>query len=435
MSTQPADAANKASSNNFNRQSSLYSLAGGPAKKTLKQGLPLALAFSFLLGLMAVPQLAYGQTFSVLYSFTNEVDGVSPDSLVLDAAGNLYGTTFYGGFGANGTVYKLDTAGKKNLLYQFKELPDGNGPGSVVRDSAGNLFGVTYYGGFGCSIYLQGCGTVFKLDASGKETILHRFGREGDGRFPNGVIRDAAGNLYGRTVAGGVLSLCGSGCGTIFKVDASGKETVLYRFRNGTDGEIPLGGVIRDAAGNLYGTTGAGGANSYGTVFMLDANGKLTVLHSLTISEGCYAAASLFRDAAGNLYGTTSSCGEFGDGTVFKVAPSGKTTVLHTFTGGTDGGVPGPVVGDKAGNLYGSTSFGGDLSSPICTLGGNTPGCGVVFQIDTTSQYTVLHTFDGTDGQWASYGVIRDSAGNLYGTAADGDIPTGVFGTVFKIEP
>ena len=174
MSTQPADAANKASSNNFNRQS--YSLAGGPAKKTLKQGLPLALAFSFLLGLMAVPQSAHGQTFSVLYSFTNEVDGVSPDSLVLDAAGNLYGTTFYGGFGANGTVYKLDTAGKKTLLYQFKELPDGNGPGGLVRDSAGNLFGVTYYGGFGCSIYRRGCGTVFKLDASGRRLYCTALG-------------------------------------------------------------------------------------------------------------------------------------------------------------------------------------------------------------------------------------------------------------------
>jgi uncharacterized repeat protein (TIGR03803 family) len=434
--THSADSVSKASSNTLNRQSSLYSLAGAPAKKTLNQWYSWALAFSFLLGLMAVPPSAQGQTFSVLYSFASEADGDRPDSLIRDAAGNLYGTTYYGGFAANGTVFKLDTTGKKTVLYRFRGQPDGDGPDGVVRDAADNLYGATSFGGSGCPGQ-HGCGTVFKLDASGKETVLHRFGGKGDGTFPTaGVIRDAAGNLYGTTYTGGVLSLCQIGCGTIFKVDASGKETVLYRFRNGADGQGPYGGLIRDGAGNLYGTTQAGGANSYGTVFKLDANGKLTVLHSLTIEEGCYSSASLFRDATGNLYGTTSSCGEFGAGTVFKVAPSGRTTVLHTFTGGTDGGfLYGPVLQDKAGKLYGSTGFGGDLTSPLCTESGNTPGCGVVFEIDTAGQYTVLHDFDGTDGQWAYYGVIRDSEGNLYGTTALGGTPTCFCGAVFKIAP
>jgi uncharacterized repeat protein (TIGR03803 family) len=429
MSTQPTDAAYKASSNNFNRQSSLYSLAGAPAKKTLKQGFPWALAFSFLLGLMAAPPSAQGQTFSVLYSFVSEADGDRPDSLIRDAAGNLYGTTYYGGFAANGTVFKLDTTGKKTVLYRFRGQPDGDGPDGVVRDAAGNLYGATSFGGSGCPGQ-HGCGTVFKLDASGKETILHRFGREGDGRFPTaGVIRDAAGNLYGTTYTGGVLSLCGVGCGTIFKVDASGKETVLHRFTGGADGASPYGGLIQDGAGNLYGTA------QTGTVFKLDATGKFTVLHTLNETEGCYSSASLFRDAAGNLYGTASGCGEFGSGTVFKVAPSGKTTVLYNFTGGTDGGGPyGPVVRDKAGNLYGSTGFGGDLTS-LCAEVNNTPGCGVVFKIDTTGQYTVLHAFDGTDGQWAYYGVIQDASGNLYGTTAEGGTRTCFCGTVFKIAP
>jgi uncharacterized repeat protein (TIGR03803 family) len=138
----------------------------------------------------------------------------------------------------------------------------------------------------------------------------------GDGTFPTaGVIRDAAGNLYGTTYTGGNLSSCEGGCGTIFKVDASGKETVLHSFTGGADGLGPYGGLIRDGAGNLYGTTQAGGANSYGTVFKLDAANKLTVLHSFNVEEGCYSSASLFRDPAGNLYGTTSSCGEFGSGT------------------------------------------------------------------------------------------------------------------------
>jgi uncharacterized repeat protein (TIGR03803 family) len=428
MSTQPADAACKASSNNFNRQSTLYLLAGAPPKKTLKQRFPWALAFSFLLGLMAVPPSAQGQTFSVLHSFASETDGDRPDSLIRDAAGNFYGTTYYGGvWGSKGVVFKLDTTGKETVLYRFKG-PDGDGPDGVVRDAAGNLYGATSFGGSGCG--QQGCGTVFKLDANGNETVLHRFGGKGDGTFPTaGVIRDAAGTLYGTTYTGGVLSLCGAGCGTIFKVDERGKETVLHRFTGGADGLGPYGGLIRDGAGNLYGTT------QTGTVFKLDATGKFTVLHTLNETEGCYSSASLFRDAAGNLYGTASGCGEFGGGTVFKVDPSGKTTVLYNFTGGTDGGGPyGPVVRDKTGNVYGTTGFGGDLTS-LCALVNNTPGCGVVFKIDTAGQYSVLHTFDGTDGQWAYYGVIQDAAGNLYGTTAEGGSSTCFCGTVFKITP
>jgi len=199
MSTQTTDAAYKASSNNFNRQSSLYSLAGAPAKKTLKQWYPWALAFSFLLGLMAAPPSAQGQTFSVLYSFVSEADGDRPNSLVRDAAGNLYGTTYYGGVKpSKGVVFKLDTTGKETVLYRFKG-PDGDGPDGVVRDAAGNLYGATSFGGSGCPGQ-HGCGTVFKLDASGNETVLHRFGGKGDGTFPTaGVIRDAAGTIYGTT--------------------------------------------------------------------------------------------------------------------------------------------------------------------------------------------------------------------------------------------
>jgi uncharacterized repeat protein (TIGR03803 family) len=422
MSTHPTMPARKTSWNKLNRKAGLYSFAATCAMGVI------------LLGVMAVPR-AQGQTFSVLYTFTSPTDGYSPGSLTVDAAGNLYGTA-QGGINGEGIVYKLDPAGNKNVLYEFKQVPDGVWPVNVVRDSAGNLYGATSRGGSTC-FFNSGCGTVFKLDESGNETTLHRFGLGSDGQFPNGVIRDAAGNLYGTTSAGGVLSLCNGGCGTIFKVDESGRETVLYRFRNEADGQGPGGGVIRDAAGNLYGTTGEGGANTYGTVFKLDTNGKLTVLHSFTVDEGCFVEASLLRDKAGNLYGTTDGCGQFGEGTVFKVAPSGKTTVLHTFTGGPDGGFPGgPLVQDKAGNLYGSATFGGSRISHLCRLPETTaPGCGVVFKIDTTGQYTVLHAFEGTDGQWVG-GVILDAAGNLYGTADDGDIPTGgEYGTVFKIEP
>ncbi len=404
MRTQPASAACKPFLKNFNRQASWYSLA---------------LAFGFLLGLMAGPPAAHGQTFSVLYSFPAEAVGYRPDSLILDAAGNFYGTTYYGGAkSSDGVVFKVDTAGKETVLYRFTG-PDGNGPDGVVGDAAGNLYGSTSFGGSGCPGQ-HGCGTVFKLDANGNETVLHRFGSSrGDGTFPTAsVIRDASGNLYGTTYTGGVLTLCGVGCGTVFKVDASGNETVLHRFTGGPDGAGPYGGVIQDAAGNLYGATQAG------TLFKLAASGKFTVLHTLNESEGCYPSASLFRDATGNLYGTA-----------FKVEPSGQTTVLYNFTGGTDGGSPsGPVVQDKAGNLYGSTGFGGDLTS-LCAEVNNTPGCGVVFKIDTAGHYTVLHAFDGTDGQWAYYGVIQDPEGNLYGSTAQGGVPTCFCGTVFEVTP
>jgi uncharacterized repeat protein (TIGR03803 family) len=415
MRTQPAFAAHKPFWNNFNGQSSWYSLA---------------LAFGFLLGLMAAAPTTQGQTFSVLYSFPAEVVGYRPDSLIRDAAGNLYGTTYYGGAkSSEGVVFKVDTSGKETVLYRFTG-PDGNGPDGVVGDAAGNLYGATSFGGSGCPDQ-NGCGTVFKLDANGNETVLHRFGSSrGDGTFPTaGVVRDASGNLYGTTYTGGVLTLCEVGCGTVFKVDASGNETVLHRFTGGPDAAGPYGGVIQDAAGNLYGTTQAR------TVFKLAASGKFTVLHTLNEAEGCYPSASLFRDAAGNLYGTTSGCGEFGGGTVFKVEPSGQTTVLYNFTGGTDGGSPsGPVVQDKAGNLYGSTGFGGDLTS-LCAEVNNTPGCGVVFKIDTAGHYTVLHAFNGLDGQWSYYGVIQDPEGNLYGTTAQGGVPTCFCGVVFKVTP
>ena len=431
MSTQPTDRANKASSNELNLQSRLQSPTAKSVRSTFKQRYLWALASSCLLALMAVPPSTHAQTFSVLHAFANQADGSRPDNLIRDAKGNFYGTTYYGGNGlGKGVVFKLDVSGKETVLYRFKGS-DGNGPDGVVRDAASNLYGTTSFGGTGCPGQ-NGCGTVFKLDPNGNETVLHRFGGKGDGTFPTaGLIRDAAGNLYGTTYTGGVAGSCGgSGCGIVFKVDTNGKETVLHSFTGGADGASPYGGVIRDAAGNLYGST------QTGSVYKLDPTGKLTVLHTLNITEGCYSSASLFRDGAGNLYGTASGCGEFGGGTVFKVAPSGKTTVLYNFTSGTDGGGPyGPVVRDKSGNIYGSTGFGGDLTSSLCNEVNNTPGCGVVFKIDAAGQYSVLHAFDGTDGQWAYYGVIQDPAGKLYGTTAIGGTKTCFCGTVFKIEP
>jgi uncharacterized repeat protein (TIGR03803 family) len=190
-----------------------------------------------------------------------------------------------------------------NLLYSFKSITTGEFPyAGLVRDTAGNLYGTTYYGGDTQCLHFGGCGTVFKVDTTGKETVLHSFTGSADGKFPTaGVVRDAAGNLYTTTKGGGT-----SGNGSVFKLDTTGKETVLYSFTGSPDGSGP-GNLIRDTNGNLYGTTAYGGMSGNGTVFKVDTTGKETVLHSFagTGGDGANPYAGLVRDAAGNLYGTT----------------------------------------------------------------------------------------------------------------------------------
>jgi len=255
---------------------------------------------------------------TVLYSFT----GAGPSGgLVLDAAGNLYGM-------ANGTVFKLNKAGKIRVLHTFSGPPDGQDPlGGVVRDAKGNLYGTTYMGG----VY-NDYGTVFKIDKTGKtgktgkETVLHSFSGA-DGSMPQAtVILDAAGNLYGVTSSGGTSGNCNPfGCGVVFKLapnsDGSWKETVLYSFTGQPDGSDPVGTLVRDAGSNLYGMTASGGSSGAGTVFMLDTSGKERVLHSFAGgADGWFPQAGLLLDSKGNLYGTTSDAGG-GTGTVFKLTP------------------------------------------------------------------------------------------------------------------
>jgi uncharacterized repeat protein (TIGR03803 family) len=324
-------------------------------------------------------------------------------------------------------------------LYSFTGQPDGAYANSALtRSSAGNLYGTTTLGGSGpCSgnQYVPGCGTVFKVGASGKETVLHSFtGAPDDGAYPQieRLLRDSAGNLYGTTNAGGTADM-----GTVFMVDKHGKETVLHSFLGTPDGDCPIGGLIRDADGNLYGTTAEGGTFDYGTVFKLDTTGTVSVLYSFTGgADGGEPSARLVKDASGNFYSTASSGGTYNLGTVFKLSRTGKETVLYNFTGGADGTEPGSfLVRDSAGNLYGTTTGGGNLTN----CGGF--GCGVVFKVDKLHKETVLHTFTGylgKDGQWPEAGLVLDSAGNLYGTTTLGTGRTGrksnPAGTVFKLD-
>jgi uncharacterized repeat protein (TIGR03803 family) len=279
--------------------------------------------------------------------------------LILKSDG-LYGTTHQGGDmskcnGAGcGVVFKIDRTGNETVIYKFQGGTEGAIPsGRLIGDPDGNLYGTTQ----------QGMGVVFKLDAAGNETVIHSFSGA-DGQQPvGGVIRDNEGNLYGATGSGG-----GAGYGgVVFKLDPSGNETVLHRFtgRKG-DGSTPVGPLIRDSDGNLYGTALYGGNSKQcvggcGVVYKLDPTGQETVLYSFSGgADGASPFTALIRDSAGNLYGTTTKGGSAGLGVVFKLDTAGHLTVLHDFTGGADGGSPnGIVTCGSPGDLYGTAAYGG----------------------------------------------------------------------------
>jgi uncharacterized repeat protein (TIGR03803 family) len=392
---------------------------------------PLTLVVLFVLGASAVPPVE-AQIFTVLHNFTGS-NGEGPYAgLIRDAAGNLYGTTSEGGSSGDGVVFKLNPDGKKTVLYSFTGV-DGNSPNDVIPDDYGNLYGTTYAGGTGqCqSEFGTGCGTVFRLDMMGNETVLHSFTGGADGAFPfAGVILDAQGNLYGTAANGGDVSSCnGSGCGVVFRLDATGEEIVLYSFTGGTtDGCNPAGSLLRHR-GSLYGTTYSCGASGYGTVFKVDTSGTETVLHSFAggKTDGAEPYAGLVRNADGLLYGTTVYGGASGDGTVFKVSETGKETVLHNFAGGaTDGEYPyAGITLDAMGNLYGDTFQGGPSN------------WGTVFELSTkkdstgrSSRMTLLHSFTGLKGG-GPYGGVTRVAGHIYGTTSGGGRRG--YGTVWQI--
>jgi uncharacterized repeat protein (TIGR03803 family) len=212
--------------------------------------------------------------------------------------------------------------------------------------------------------------------------------------------------------------------------------TVLHRFTGGGDGGNPVASLVRDASGNLYGTTRVGGSFNYGTVFKIEPSGKETVLHNFAGADGMWPEGPLLLDQSGNLYGTATNGGtaeggncDFGCGTVFKIDKAGKYTVLYAFTGGADGGDPASsLLLDGAGNLYGTTQ-GGGINGYDCIDG----GCGVVFKIDPHGKETILCTFNRSNGAEPIGGLIRDEAGNLFGTAYTGGSSTW-YGAVFKID-
>jgi len=292
---------------------------------------------------------------TVLHSFAGgKTDGAVPiGGLIRNATGNLYGTTSSGGAHGFGTVYKIPAGGGFTLLHSFAGPPsEGSGPaGTLVLDDAGNIYGTTYAGGD-----TTGWGTVFELTSAGTYMTGQSFSP--DGALPRAGLALVNGSLYGTTYGGGAHAFAG----TIYEVEVT---TALYTFTGGADGAQPLGAVISDGQGNLYGTTTAGGNASFGSgngvVYSFNiTSGKLTVLHTFTGADGSSPGSSLVRDTLGNLYGTTMTGGASGHGTVFELSSSGTLTTLYSFTGGADGGDPvAGLVLDSSGNLWGVASGGG----------------------------------------------------------------------------
>jgi len=388
-----------------------------------------------------------------VYSFNGSGGGPSLPyaGLIVDNSGHLYGTTEFGGTYNQGTVFEVtanpDGNWTESVLYSFTGGQDGGQPsGGLMLDASGTLYGTTTLGGSqNCNL---GCGAIFTLTPTSggwTESLIYTFTGGSDGRAPYaGLVSDAQGTLYGTTLMGGNIGAgCSSGCGTVFSLSHSTgawKENVLYAFAGGNDGESPYAGLTFDAAGNLDGTTYAGGTYGNGTVFRLtpDSSGNWTesVLYTFTgRRDGKHPLGGVVIDKAGNFYGTASKGGAQGYGVVFKLASTShgawQERVLHTF-----GNAPAatPVAGlvmDGSGSLYGTTMLGADLTS----CGG---GCGTLFKLSPASgggwTFAVLHLFGrNMDGYHPSGRLTLDLAGNLYGTTQAGGADGA--GLVFEIVP
>jgi len=409
-----------------------------------------SILFVFILaGLASLVSAARAQTYSILTSFDSSNGSNVFATPLIDTLGNVFGTTQNGGSGNCGVLYELVNNGEgsytNRTLHNFTCGDDGREPyGGVVMDSAGNLYGTASAGGGA-----HKTGVVYELVNRGgglyNFEVIHAFSNGNDGGNPQGDLVRFKGSLYGVTLTGGG-GKCKYGCGTVYRLTKSGGkwvETVLHVFNDqGDDGYWPWAGVALDSDGNIYGTTSHGGSFWHGTVFELSPQGgsfsapegsgsyKETILHNFHgAADGCHILSGVVLDSAGNLYGTAPQCGKDSDGTVYQLKRSGSKygfRVILTFSGPNGAfpeNEPGRLAVDSAGNVYGTA------------LSDGANAVGTVFKLAAGSfLYTDLHDFshNGTDGFSPAGGVTLDSLGNLYGTTTEGG-SNGLYGTVWQI--
>jgi uncharacterized repeat protein (TIGR03803 family) len=356
-------------------------------------------------------------SYRVLHRFKNYINGASPVAGLLEVTGLLYGTTNSGGRKCScGTVYSISTTGKLKVLYRFAGGADGAYPQAGLIDVNGTLYGTTFEGGGTFCYAGGGCGTIYSVTTAGVETVLYRFAGGSDGANPFAGLINVNGTMYGTTVYGGSKDK-----GTVYSVTTAGVKTVLHSFRGFHGGGAhPYGGLI-DVNGTLYGTTGAGGAYSKGTVFSMTTAGVETVLHSFGArrSDGAHPQAGLI-EVNGTLYGTTEEGGRSqcddgrGCGAIYSVTTAGVENVLYHFAGGSDGERPLAVLLNVDGTLYGTTYYGGAKDM------------GTIFSVNPKGREHVVYSFlgcsDGSNPQaplinvsGTVYGATLWGGGNCYG--------------------
>ncbi len=431
------------------RQHSNEILAGSQRAAILAQILVMAALIA------AMAPATQAQTFTILHNFTGGADGYYPSAgLIFDGSANLYG-----GAGP-AAIFRLKLQGAEWVFSPIFEFNGSDGDflhGRLTVGPDGALYGASYFGGIPDCADGAGCGLIFSLRPPRTfcgtpfcfwtQTALYEFNPlnlPSDGYFPNGgIVFDTAGKLYGTTDSGGL-----QGQGTVYELTPSQSawvETVVHGFTGGLDGGIPNAGMVIDDAGNLYGTTYAGGdptcypgPNSCGVVFELSPTSSgwvETVLHTFQSSDGAFPLGGLISDRNGNLYGTTSIGGSNGGGTVFELSPSGggwTFNVLYNFSGNprSQVGPEGLLAIDASGNLYGVTNSEGSQSA------------GNLFKLTPNGghwTYTDVHDFaiSPTNGAFPFDGPTLDPNGNIYGTSGEGGTGTCSYGcgVVYKITP
>jgi uncharacterized repeat protein (TIGR03803 family) len=393
---------------------------------------------------LALTPFGWAATETTLYTFKDIADGEQPIAGVISVNGKLYGTTLNGGTYDLGTVFELKhtkSGWVKNTIHEFTGQIDGDNPvAGLVADKAGNLYGAANDGTFYAGVVFE---MSHSPRGVWRFLVIHIFTGGSDGGGPeSSLILDDAGNLYGTGAGGGGSSQCRGGCGTVFKLSPSGSGwtlTTLHNFHV-LDGSFPASPLYRDNKGDLYGTTETGGirgckANGCGTVFELSPSGSgwsFAVIHRFNGADGINPLGPLLMDEAGSLYGTTTGGGNAGKGVVYKLAPHKRRweeTMLHQF--GYDGDAQSPVGGvvfDAKQRLYGTSIEGGAF------------GDGAVFQLTHSHKgwtESVPFSFNGSDGFLPGAAFIRGKGNVLISTTeagGDGTCDSGC-GVVFEFAP